>query len=136
MFGVNDAMVKLPQKTLMLWRIRLSVLFLLLCPVFTRFLFFWLPILILLYLLMFFWYLPTLFKSFTIFFDDKKLIVSYGALFCRQKVCRFAKTPTIYSFSSPIARLFKIELVFLRTVYGIIVLPETEHGSVIKYVKI
>ena len=127
-------MVKLPLETLALWRARLSAVFLLLCVVFARFLCLLLPVLVALYLLLFFWYYPKLFKSYQISIEAKRLILCYGVLLYRQKVCLFDKNPVIYAFSTPFARLFKLELVMLRTTYGFIMLPEVELGEVCKYV--
>ena len=127
-------MVKLPLETLALWRARLSAVFLLLCVVFARFLCLLLPVLVALYLLLFFWYYPKLFKSYQMSIEAKRLILCYGVLLYRQKVCLFDKNPVIYAFSTPFARLFKLELVMLRTTYGFIMLPEVELGEVCKYV--
>lgn len=129
-------MVKLPLETLALWRARLSAVFLLLCVVFARFLCLLLPVLVALYLLLFFWYYPKLFKSFKISFQENGLILCYGVLLCRQKVCFFENAPVIYAFSTPLARIFKLELVMLRTTYGFITLPEVELGVVCKYVQV
>lgn len=129
-------MVKLPLKTLALWRARLSAVFLLLCVAFAHFLCLLLPVLIALYFLLFFWYYPKLFKSYQISIEAKRLILCYGVLFCRQKVCFFEKAPVIYAFSTPLARLFKLELVILRTTYGFIMLPEVKLGEVCKYVQV
>ena len=129
-------MVKLPLETLALWRARLSAVFLLLCLVFAHFLCLLLPVLIALYFLLFFWYYPKLFKSYQISIEAKRLILCYGVLLYRQKVCLFDKNPVIYAFSTPFARLFKLELVMLRTTYGFIMLPEVELGEVCKYVQV
>lgn len=123
-------MVKLPLKTLALWRARLSAVFLLLCAVFTHFFRFLLPAFLIIYLLLFFWYIPSLFKSFQIKLGRNRLELSYGVLLCRKKVCFFARTPVIFAFSSPLAAVLRVELVVLRTTYGFIFLPEAERGAV------
>lgn len=129
-------MVRLPLKTLALWRARLSAVCLLLCVALAHFLCVLLPALVAAHLLLFFWYLPALFKSFEVSFEEKRLILRHGVLFRRQKICFFDAPPAICAFSTPLARIFRLELVILRTTYGLIVLPETECGRICENVQV
>lgn len=129
-------MVKLPLKTLVLWRARLFAVCLLLCVALAHFLCVLLPVLIIAYLLLFFWYLPALFKSFEVSFEEKRLILCYGVLLRRQKICFFDRPPAIYAFSTPLARILGSELVILRVTYGFIIPPETECGRFCENVQV
>lgn len=127
-------MVKLPPKTLALWRARLSVLFFALLAVFAHFLSLLVPLLILLYFLLFFWYLPALFISFETRFLANCAEISYGVIRSVKKSYFFTAKPAVRSYSSPFARLLGLEAVVLRLGCSFVILPEQELGVWCRYV--
>ena len=126
LFGVNAVNGKLPAKTLTLWRVRATVVFLLLYGVFAPFLRLFLCVGVPLYLAAVLWYIPKLHKSFFVEITENKAYLKYGALFERHKLLLLKEKAVVLSVSTPFCRMMRLESIAIKTASGWFLLPETE----------
>lgn len=123
---------RLPEKTLTLWQIRFTAVFVCLIGVLAFFIRFslWLliPIVFLAVLgaVFILWFLPLYFKSFIITVDDTAIKVSRGVFIKLTNIMPYPRLVFAQSFSTPVARRFGLCGVTLRAARGLLVIPEME----------
>ncbi len=126
---MNAVNGKLPAKTLVLWRIRATAVFLLLCGVFTPFFCALLPFIMFIYLTAVLWYLPRLHKSFFCETTKNRVYLRYGAILGRHKLLILKENAVVISFSTPLCRMLRLESIAIKMPRGWLVLPESERGG-------
>lgn len=123
----------MPQKTRVLWQIRIVFAFAVLCAAvafFSRFtLWFLLPAAIIatLGLLFAFIYVPFYFKSYKIAVDDNSIIITKGVIIRTTNIMPFPRLVFAQSFTTPLSQLMKMKSVMLKAARGWILIPEIEN---------
>lgn len=123
----------MPQKTRVLWQIRIVFAFAVLCAAvafFSRFtLWFLLPAAIIatLGLLFAFIYVPFYFKSYKIAVDDNSIIITKGVIIRTTNIMPFPRLVFAQSFTTPLSQLMKMKCVMLKAARGWILIPEIEN---------
>lgn len=123
----------MPQKTRVLWQIRIVFAFAALCAAvafFSRFtLWFLLPAAIIatLGLLFAFIYVPFYFKSYKIAVDDNSIIITKGVIIRTTNIMPFPRLVFAQSFTTPLSQLMKMKCVMLKAARGWILIPEIEN---------
>ena len=125
---MNAVNGKLPAKTLVLWRIRATATFLLLCGVFALFVRPFIIVIGPIYLTAVLWYIPKLHKSIFLSVSPNKVFLSYGAVLKRQKMLVLKEKAVVLSVSTPLCRIMHLESMAIKTASGWFLLPETERG--------
>lgn len=123
----------LPQKTRLLWQIRIVFAFAVLCALvafFSRFtLWFLLPTAIIatLGLLVAFIYVPFYFKSYKITVDDNSIIITKGIFFKTTHIMPYPRLVFAQSFTTPLSAAMKMKCVMLKAARGWMLIPEIEN---------
>ena len=123
----------LPQKTRVLWQIRIVLAFALLCAAvafFSRFtLWFLLPAAVIAALGLGFAivYVPFYFKSYSISVDDNSISISKGVFFKTTQIMPFPRLVFAQSFTTPLATVMKLKCVMLKAARGWMLIPEIEN---------
>ena len=122
--------LKLPKKTLDLWKIRLTIGVLLFFGLFSYFChgYGWFLIatlvIICLYELAFFWYLPALFKTYQIKYINGAVIIESGVFIKITHIMPYTKMIYTQTLTSPLARFFGLKAVTLKAARSRILIPE------------
>ena len=122
--------LKLPKKTLSLWKIRLTVAVLIFFGLFSYFChgFSWFLVatlvVICLYELAFFWYLPCLFKTYHIKYINGAVVIESGVLIKTTHIMPFSKMIYTQTITSPLARLMGLKAVTLKAARSQVIIPE------------
>ena len=121
---------KLPKETLLLWQIRVTVIFLLLITVLSVFFSFtaWILIpigaFILLCLFTALFYLPLYFKNYRLTVTKNAIVINSGVFLHFTHIMPYPRLIFANSFSSPLSSAFGLSGVILRAARGIIIIPE------------
>ena len=121
---------KLPKKTLDLWKVRLTIGVLLFFGLFSYFChgYGWFLvvtlIIICLYELAFFWYLPSLFKTYQIKYINGAVIIESGVFIKITHIMPYTKMIYTQTLTSPLARFFGLKAVTLKAARSRILIPE------------
>ena len=122
--------LKLPKKTLDLWKIRLTIGVLLFFGLFSYFChgYCWFLvvtlIIICLYELAFFWYLPSLFKNYQIKYINGAVIIESGDFIKITHIMPYTKMIYTQTLTSPLARFFGLKAVTLKAARSRLLIPE------------
>lgn len=133
--------LKLPKKTLILWKVRITLLTLLFCGIFAFFCnnFVWfLPVLITvicLYEVMILWYIPCLFKTYVIKYINGAVVIESGVIIKITHIMPFSKMIYTESITSPLAKLMGLRAVVLKAARSRIVIPEIPETDAEKFVR-
>ena len=121
---------KLPKKTLDLWKVRLTIGVLLFFGLFSYFChgYGWFLvvtlIIICLYELAFFWYLPSLFKTYQIKYINGAVIIESGVFIKITHIMPYTKMIYTQTLTSPLARFFGLKAVTLKAARSRLLIPE------------
>ena len=121
---------KLPKKTLDLWKVRLTIGVLLFFGLFSYFChgYGWFLvvtlIIICLYEFAFFWYLPSLFKTYQIKYINGAVIIESGVFIKITHIMPYTKMIYTQTLTSPLARFFGLKAVTLKAARSRILIPE------------
>ena len=121
---------KLGGKTLLLWRIRVGLAFLLFAAAFVFFTgysgYFLIPaavtaaagagIIV--------GYLPAFFAGYRIFVGEKSVVVTYGVFIKTSRIMPFKRMVFAAGYSTPLARAMRLEGVVLRAARASVIIPE------------
>ena len=121
---------KLPKKTLDLWKVRLTIGVLLFFGLFSFFChgygwFLVVPLIInCLYEFAFFWYLPSLFKTYQIKYINGAVIIESGVFIKITHIMPYTKMIYTQTLTSPLARFFGLKAVTLKAARSRLLIPE------------
>ena len=124
------AELKLPKKTLTLWKIRVTVAALIIVGVFSYLChdFDWfLPailVIICLYEGLILWYFPSLFKTYRIKYINGAVVIDSGVIIKTTHIMPFSKMIYTESITSPLAKLLGLKAVSLKAARSRILIPE------------
>lgn len=131
--------LKLPKKTLDLWKIRLTIGVLLFFGLFSYFChgYGWFLIatlvIICLYELAFFWYLPSLFKTYQIKYINGAVVIESGVFIKITHIMPYSKMIYTQTLTSPLARFFGLKAVTLKAARSQILIPEVPEEAAEKF---
>ena len=131
--------LKLPKKTLDLWKIRLTIGVLLFFGLFSYFChgYGWFLIatlvIICLYELAFFWYLPSLFKTYQIKYINGAVAIESGVFIKITHIMPYSKMIYTQTLTSPLARFFGLKAVTLKAARSQILIPEVPEEAAEKF---
>ncbi len=132
--------LKLSKKTLMLWKIRVTVFTLLLLGVLAYFCHGhgWFLIVILalvcLYEGIMLWYLPKLFRNYRIKYINGAVVIESGVVLKTTHIMPFSKMIYTETITSPLAKLMGIKALSLKAARSRILIPELPEKEVVKFV--
>lgn len=132
--------LRLSKKTLMLWKIRVTVLTLLLLAVLAYFChgYGWFLIVILalvcLYEGVMLWYLPKLFRNYRIKYINGAVVIESGVVIKTTHIMPFSKMIYAETITSPLAKLMGIKALSLKAARSRILIPELPEKEVVKFV--
>ncbi len=130
---------KLPKKTLYLWKIRIAVIFALILCVFSYFCheYKWYLIvtliIICLFEALFFWYVPTLFKRYSIKYLNGAVVIEKGVVIKTTHIMPFSKMIYTQSITSPLAKLMGLKAITLKAARSRLLIPEMEAHEVERF---
>ncbi|MBQ6847714.1 MAG: hypothetical protein IJO62_02215 [Clostridia bacterium] len=133
--------LKLPKKTLALWKLRVTVFAVVFCGAFAYFcrVFPWfLPALIVficLYGAIIFWYLPCLFKTYVIKYINGAVVIESGVFIKVTHIMPFSKMIYTESITSPLARLMGLKALSLKAARSRIIIPELYESDTEKFMR-
>ena len=131
--------LKLPKKTLDLWKIRLTIGVLLFFGLFSYFChgYGWFLIatliIICIYELAFFWYLPALFKTYQIKYINGAVVIESGVFIKTTHIMPYSKMIYTQTLTSPLARFFGLKAVTLKAARSQILIPEVPEEAAEKF---
>ena len=131
--------LKLPKKTLDLWKIRLTIGVLLFFGLFSYFChgYGWFLIatlvIICLYELAFFWYLPALFKTYQIKYINGAVVIESGVFIKKTHIMPYSKMIYTQTLTSPLARFFGLKAVTLKAARSQLLIPEVPEEEAEKF---
>lgn len=129
----------LPEKTLKLWKIRLtvsSILFFCLFSYFFHSYFWFLPVFIIaicIFELLLLWYIPQLFKSYKIKFVSGAVIVNSGVIIRITHIMPFSKLIYTQTITTPLAKLMGLKALTLKAARSRILVPELKDADVERF---
>lgn len=132
--------LRLSKITLMLWKIRVTVLTLLLLAVLAYFChgYGWFLIVILalvcLYEGVMLWYLPKLFRNYRIKYINGAVVIESGVVIKTTHIMPFSKMIYAETITSPLAKLMGIKALSLKAARSRILIPELPENEVVKFV--
>ena len=131
--------LKLPKKTLVLWQIRVIALSLILA-----FIAFYFSIRIFLIIisvlaivvgLLIFWYLPCYFKTFKLRLTNDGVIIRRGVVIKNSHFLPFSRLIYTQSFTTPLARLFKLRAITLKAARSSLTVPEFDKDIALELIE-
>lgn len=133
--------LKLPKKTLMLWQIRVLALSLILA--FIAFYFFFsirifiiiISVLAIIVGLLIFWYLPCYFKTFKLRLTNDGVIIRRGVVIKNSHFLPFSRLIYTQSFTTPLARLFKLRAITLKAARSSLTVPEFDKDIALELIE-
>ncbi len=134
--------LKLSKKTLMLWKIRVTILTLLVLSVLAYFChgYGWFLIavlgLICLYESIMLWYLPKLFKNYRLKYINGAVVIESGVIIKTTHIMPFSKMIYTETISSPLAKMMGIKALILKAARSRIMIPELPEKEVQKFVTV
>ena len=132
--------LRLSKITLMLWKIRVTVLTLLLLAVLAYFChgYGWFLIgvlaLVCLYEGVMLWYLPKLFRNYRIKYINGAVVIESGVVIKTTHIMPFSKMIYAETITSPLAKLMGIKALSLKAARSRILIPELPEKEVVKFV--
>ena len=133
--------LRLPRKTLNLWKIRVTIGVLLFFGVFSYFFHsydWFLPatlVVICLYEALFLWYLPNLFKGYRIKYINGAVVIESGVIVKMTHIMPFSKMIYAESITSPLAKAMGLSAVILKAARSRILIPEMPADDTAKFIK-
>ncbi len=134
--------LRLSKKTLMLWKIRVTVLTLLILGILAYFChgYKWFLIVILGLVCLFeavvLWYLPKLFKNYRIKYINGAVVIESGVIIKTTHIMPFSKMIYTETITSPLAKLMGIKAITLKAARSRILIPELPEKEVMKFVTV
>ncbi len=134
------AELKLPRKTLSLWKIRTTVGVLLFFGVFSYFfhsLDLFLPVTIVivcLYEALILWYFPALFKSYNIKYINGAVVIESGVIIKTTHIMPFSRMIYTESITSPLAKLMGLSAITLKAARSRILIPDLLQSEAERFV--
>ena len=123
----------LPQKTQVLWQIRIVTVFAILGATvvfFSRYnIWFLLPaaIVVTIGLLICFIFIPFYFKSYKITVDENSIIITKGIIIKTSYIMPYPRLIFAQSFTTPLSSAMKLKSIVLKAARGRILIPEMKH---------
>lgn len=133
--------LRLPRKTLNLWKIRVTIAVLLFFGVFSYFFHsydWFLPatlVVICLYEALFLWYLPNLFKGYRIKYINGAVVIESGVIIKMTHIMPYSKMIYAESITSPLAKAMGLSAVILKAARSRILIPELPANDTAKFIK-
>ncbi len=133
--------LRLPRKTLNLWKIRVTIAVLLFFGVFSYFFHsydWFLPatlIVICLYEALFLWYLPSLFKGYRIKYINGAVVIESGVIIKMTHIMPYSKMIYAESITSPLAKAMGLSAVILKAARSRTLIPELPAADTAKFIK-
>ena len=133
--------LRLPRKTLNLWKIRVTIAVLLFFGVFSYFFHsydWFLPatlVVICLYEALFLWYLPNLFKGYRIKYVNGAVVIESGVIIKMTHIMPYSKMIYAESITSPLAKAMGLSAVILKAARSRILIPELPANDTAKFIK-
>lgn len=132
--------LRLSKKTLMLWKIRVTVFTLLILSVLAYFCYGYGWFLIVILVLVCFyegimlWYLPKLFRNYRIKYINGAVVIESGVVIKTTHIMPFSKMIYAETLTSPLAKLMGIKALSLKAARSRILIPELPENEVVKFV--
>ncbi len=126
---------KLPKKTLYLWKVRLALVFAVILGVFSYFChnYQWYLVatlsIICIFQLLFFWYIPTLFKKYSIKYMNGAIVIETGVIIKTTHIMPFSKMIYTQSITSPLAKMMGLKAITLKAARSRLLIPELNAGE-------
>lgn len=133
--------LKLPRKTLSLWKIRVTFAVLVFFGIFSYFFhsFDWFLaatlIIICLYEAAILWYLPALFKRYSIKYINGAVIIESGVIIKMTHIMPFSKMIYAESITSPLAKVMGLSAVSLKAARSSMIIPEMPSKDTERFIK-
>lgn len=133
--------LKLPRKTLNLWKIRVTIAVLFIVGIFSYFFHsydWFLPailVIICLYEALFLWYLPNLFKGYRIKYINGAVVIESGVIIKMTHIMPYSKMIYAESITSPLAKAMGLSAVILKAARSRILIPELPAADTAKFIK-
>lgn len=130
-----------PAKTLTLWQLRATALWLFLsiiCGYYSfkiKYLLIAVTVLTVLFILIIFWYLPKLFSLFKIRFINESVVLEVGVIFRNTHILPFSRLIYCQTTVSPLARVFGLAAVSLKAARSLLIIPEMKKEDAEKLVR-
>ncbi len=125
----------LPKRTLTLWQIRISLIFILLCAVvaflsrYSIWFLLTLTVVVLVAAVTIFIYIPFYFKSYKITVAEGSIIINKGLIIKTTNIMPFPRLVFAESFTTPLASFMKLKGVMLKAARGWMLVPEIENKN-------
>ncbi len=130
---------KLPQKTLSLWKIRITLAFAVIFGIFSyfchsmsRYLIISL-VLICLFEALILWYIPALFKKYTIKYMNGAVVIESGVIIRVTHIMPFSKMIYTQSITTPLSKLMGLKALALKAARSRLLIPELEECDVERF---
>ncbi len=134
--------LRLPRKTLTLWKIRVTLAILGFCGIFAYFChgFQWflpaLLVFICLYEAAVLWYLPQLFKNYRIEYINGAVIIESGVIIKTTHIMPFSKMIYTQSITSPVAKFLGLKAITLKAARSRVLIPELPETEAEKFLSV
>ncbi len=134
--------LRLPKITLVLWKIRVTVILVL---VFSALAYFchgykWFLIVVLglvcLFEAVILWYLPKLFKAYRIKYINGAVVIESGVIIKTTHIMPFSKMIYTETITTPLAKLMGLKALTLKAARSKILIPELPAAEVLKFVAV
>lgn len=133
--------LRLPRKTLNLWKIRVTIAVLFIVGIFSYFFHsydWFLPavlVIICLYEALFLWYLPSLFKGYRIKYINGAVVIESGVIIKMTHIMPYSKMIYAESITSPLAKVMGLSAVTLKAARSSMIIPELPSKDTEKFIK-
>ena len=127
---------KLPEKTVLLWQIRLTAIAVLPVAVLSAlcFLTLWLllaaAVTAVVFLVLIFWYIPALLHSYEILFPSGAIVIKCGVFLKTTHIMPFSRMVCADSTATPLARKMRLSALTLKAARSRIIIPELDQKDV------
>lgn len=134
--------LRLPQKTLLLWKIRVTALAVLFFCILAYFChgYRWFLIVVLGLICLFegiiLWYLPNLFKTYRIKYINGAVVIESGVIIKTTHIMPFSKMIYTETITSPMAKLMGLKAVTLKAARSRILIPEVSEKEASRFVTV
>ncbi len=123
---------KFGRKTLFLWQLRVGAafaaltLFFALLAAYSIYLYIPAALAVLLGVILIFCYLPAFFSRYKVFVGKTSVVVTRGVFVVKSHIMPFKRLVFAGGYSTPLARLFRLEGITLRAARATVIMPEIE----------
>ncbi len=134
--------LKLSKKTSTLWKIRLTLLFLIFIGLFSYYFhsYSWFLIAILaivcLFEILLLWYIPNLFKRYRIKYVNRAVIVTSGVFIRTTHIMPFSKLIYTQTIVTPLSRLMGLRALTLKAARSQLLIPEMNEEDAELFIKV